>query len=106
RQQQQEHNALAAFEKALVLNPHLADALAQIATMSMAKGEGQKALDRVHLQLRTSPNNPAIYYLLGPLSITLHKNDMADEATKRAIEANENFLLAYLNLGALYATQQ
>src|SRR5262249_52426446 len=83
RRQRHELEAHAAFEKALALNPHLIDALSQVAAMYLAKGEGQKAIERVRTQAQVPPNNPFVYDLLGSLYLTLNKDDMAEAAFKK-----------------------
>jgi len=77
-----------------------------MAALYMAKGEGQKAIARVHTQLQMSPNNAFIYDLLGRLYMALNQDDMAEEAFKQVIKADENSLTAYNNLGLLYTKQR
>jgi Flp pilus assembly protein TadD len=90
----------------LALNPNLHDALVQIATTYIAKGEAEKAIERVRTQLRTSPNDPFLHDLLGRIFLTLNRDDMAEEAFMKAIEVNESFFSAYIHLAYLYARQQ
>jgi tetratricopeptide (TPR) repeat protein len=77
-----------------------------MAALYVAKGEGQQAVARVHAQLRMSPNNAFMYDLLGRLYMALNQDDMAEEAFKQAIKADEHFLTAYTNLGLLYMKQR
>lgn len=67
RQNHQEQEAHAAFEKALALHPSRLEALSQIVDMALTKGQPEKARERVLSQLRVSPYDPSLYKLLGAI---------------------------------------
>ena len=85
RAQKQEGQALQAFEKALSLNPNLIDALSQVVDMYLTKKEPAKALARGVDQLRTAPQDPLLYNLLGSIYLAQHKDTEAESAFRRPL---------------------
>jgi hypothetical protein len=56
---------IAQMEKALSLQPNFLEALDLIAVVYMNQKENKKAIERVEAQIKTSPQNPFFYSILG-----------------------------------------
>jgi len=102
RSEKDDAKALAYFEEALTINPHIIEPLDQIAAVKVSQGKAKEARDRVMRQFELSPKSPMIQNLLGKL--WMHEKDagQAEAAFKKAIELNPELPLSYMNLGQLY----
>lgn len=94
--------ALVHFEQALEGNPGFVQALTQIATIYVIRGEADLARKRVLRQIQSVPDNPLMYNLLGGMWIQAKGMDKAEAAFKRAIELNNTLQVSYMNLAELY----
>jgi len=102
RAEKNDTKALAYFEDALTRKPTAVDALAQIAMIKIAQGKANEARERVTRQIEASPNNPQLYNLLGELWMRAEDLGQAETAFKKALELDNSFLSAYMNLGQVY----
>ncbi|MDZ7379307.1 MAG: tetratricopeptide repeat protein, partial [candidate division KSB1 bacterium] len=102
QEQQRSQEAQAAFEQAFALEPDLVDALAQVAALFVARGQVDKALERVHHALQTSPHHPRLYNLLASLLQVQGKNAEAEEAFKKALALDNTLFETYFGLARLY----
>ena len=102
RQDKRLPEALAHFEKALKGSPGSVQALSQIASVHLSKGDASAARERVLQQIQAVPNNPLFYNLLGGLWMQANEAVQAEAAFKKAIEINEGLQASYMNLAELY----
>jgi tetratricopeptide (TPR) repeat protein len=90
------------FEESLKLRPNFVQALTQIASIRLSRGEAKQARERVQKQIERSPENPLYYNLLGRLWMQANQADKAEQAFKKSIELNDQVQASYMNLAALY----
>jgi tetratricopeptide (TPR) repeat protein len=102
RAEKNEAKAIAFFEEALALRPNAIEPLVQIAAIKVAQGKPAEGRERLLRQMATIPQNAMHENLLGELWLTTKDIDQAEAAFKKAIELDNSFLIAYLNLGQLY----
>jgi len=65
--QKKEKEALAQLEKTLSLQPNFLDALNLMVGVYINQKENKRGIERVKAQIKTSPQNPFFYNLLGRL---------------------------------------
>jgi tetratricopeptide (TPR) repeat protein len=102
RQDKKYEAAIVHFEEALTLNPNFAQALGQIASIRVSRGEAKEARERVQKQIDAIPDNPFLYNLLGGLWMQANQADKAEQAFKKSLEVNDQLQVSYMNLAELY----
>lgn len=71
----------------------------------LTTGKDKEALDYINKAIAGSPNNATYYFAKGALHDKLNSGAEAVEAYKKAIEIDDKYADAYLNLGASYYNQ-
>ena len=84
------------------MRPDFAQALTQIVSIRINRGETEQARKRLEQQIETSPNNALYYNLLGRVWMQANQADKAEIAFKKSLELNEQLEASYMNLAALY----
>jgi len=102
RQDKKYEEAIVHFEEAITRNPNFAQAVAQIASILVTRGEAQQARARVQQQIDDVPDNPFLYNLLGRLWMQANQADKAEQAFKKSLEINDQLQVSYMNLAELY----
>jgi adenylate cyclase len=91
-------SALAAVDRATMINPKAAIVLGFDALTRCLCGAYDKAIEHAEKALRLSPMEPLIYYATVALGLACLFNGRFDEAVshaRKAIEGNRNFVLPY-----------
>jgi predicted Zn-dependent protease len=83
-------------------NPYFAQALGQIASIRVSRGEVKQARERVQTQIDAIPDNPFLYSLLGGLWMQANQTDKAEQAFKKSLEVNDQLQISYIHLAELY----
>jgi tetratricopeptide (TPR) repeat protein len=102
RQDKKYEAAIAHFEEALTRNPSFTQALGQIASIRVSRGEAKQARERVQKQIDATPDDPFMYNLLGGLWMQANQADKAEQAFKKSLELNDQLQVSYMNLAELY----
>jgi tetratricopeptide (TPR) repeat protein len=76
--------------------------ITEMINIYLVTGKNQEALSYLEKAIAETPNNPAFYFAKGALNDELGKKDEAIQAYLKAIEIDEKYVDAYLNLGASY----
>jgi len=87
-------DAIAEFERALALDPNLAEAYAALGFIQVAFGQYQKAIEFLDKAVRLSPQNQQLAFWYGGKGFAyfgLQQYDQAIEWARRAIAINPNF---------------
>lgn len=87
------------FEQALTLNPNAVDALNGLASLFAVQKQPKKGIDRVQAQVAKTPNNPAVYMLLGQLEWNEKELDQAEAAFQKASELDKKDTNSLMTLG-------
>ena len=91
-------SALAAVDRATMINPNAAIVLSFDALTRCLCGAYDKAIEHAAKALRLSPMEPLIYYAtvaLGLACLLTGRNEEAVNHARKAIDGNRNFALAY-----------
>jgi adenylate cyclase len=91
-------SALAAVDRATMINPNSAVVLGFDALTRCLCGVYDKAIEHAEKALRLSPMEPLIYHAASALALAclfIGRNDEAVSHARRAIEGNRNFVLPY-----------
>jgi tetratricopeptide (TPR) repeat protein len=86
------------FEQALKLAPNSPEALAALARLELARGEGDKAVALVRAAVEREPKSAVSHNLLGELYVATRAYPQAITALDQAIELAPNWWLPYRNL--------
>ena len=78
------------------------DGLLKKATKYESHGKQEKSIELYHEIVLKYPNSYEANYRLGFFYYTLGNSKMSEEYFMRAIDINDKFIPAYVNLGALY----
>jgi tetratricopeptide (TPR) repeat protein len=98
-------SALAAVDRATLINPKAAIVLGFDALTRCLCGAYDKAIEHAEKALRLSPMEPLIYHAAVALGLACLLTDRFDEAVshaRKAIEGNRNFAFAYCVLALAY----
>ncbi len=98
--------AIAAWEKALKLDPTLFDAYEKLGKAYYTQGRFDKAGQIYRNELELKPNDPMIYFSLG---VIYRMNEQFEDAAKmqqKAVSLNPKFASAYNELGLTYCKQK
>jgi DNA-binding transcriptional MerR regulator len=93
--------AIDAYEKALALEPELADAHVNIGRLLHMSGERGRAEPHYREAVKQDPDDPTPHYNLGVLLEELGRKDEAVLAYRQAILRDPDFADAHCNLGLL-----
>src|SRR6516165_3219754 len=91
-------SALAAVDRATMINPNAAAVLGFDALTRCLCGAYDKAIEHAQKALRLSPVEPLLYYAavaLGLACLFIGRNEEAVTHARKAIDGNRNFALAY-----------
>jgi len=94
--------ALAAFTKALDINPTSIDALTGLTWVDLTSGRAREAVSRIETYLARMPDDPAMLKLAGRTFASAGIPDRAEQAFARAIRVNGKDAEAPSLLGRLY----
>ncbi|MBU4186346.1 MAG: tetratricopeptide repeat protein, partial [Proteobacteria bacterium] len=98
--------ALANFDKAMTINNKLVDVFTNIILVHVAKKEFDTAINKCEKQIEIVKDHPAliavVHNLKGGLYLAQNKKQEAEEAYKKALEENPNFLQPYYSLARIY----
>jgi tetratricopeptide (TPR) repeat protein len=95
--------AIEAYQRAIALRPHYADAHVGLGDAKAAKGENEAAIAHYQKALSLDPLNARVHFALGKIYYTekgLYYE--AVSAYKKAIELDQYFLEARMGLGDIY----
>jgi len=92
------------FEKSLALNPKQTDALNGVVTVYRAKGQNDKAIERIRQQI-AQVETADIYNLLAKTYLDLGQTEPAEKSLKRALELDPQNYNTCALFGALYLRQ-
>lgn len=98
--------AIAAWEKALELNPAMFPAYEKLGKAYYTQGKFDKAGQVYRKEIELKPDDPMIYYSLG---VVYRMNEQYDDAVsmqQKAISLNPKLALAYNELGLTYCKQR
>ncbi|MDO8142449.1 MAG: tetratricopeptide repeat protein [Candidatus Brocadiales bacterium] len=98
--------AIAAWEKALELEPTMINAYEKLAKAYYTQGKFNKAGETYRKELTLKPDDPMIYHSLG---VVYRMNEQLEDAIKlqtQAISLNPNLASAYNELGLTYCKQR
>lgn len=98
--------AIAAWEKALKLDPTMVNAYEKLGKAYYTQGRFDKAGEIYRKELELKPDDPMIYYSLG---VIYRMNEQFEDAVKmqtKALSLNPNLALAYNELGLTYCKQR
>jgi tetratricopeptide (TPR) repeat protein len=98
--------ARAAFERALSREPQSLEAWAGLVSLDIRSGDTDAVRDRVGKRLSTGPPSPELLLVAGRAYAGIHDLGAAERALRQAIDADPNFLPAYLTLGQIYLRQR
>jgi arylsulfatase A-like enzyme/Flp pilus assembly protein TadD len=93
--------AIAAYKKALAIQPENEMALSELAEVYRAQGKPDAALEGYKTALRIEPRQPHIWYQLATLYMDLGRTTDAEATFKEALKHNPNMGSAYNSLAAL-----
>ncbi len=102
RQDKKYQEALDHFEQTLKINKNFIQAITQMASLHVDRGEAKQARERVQQQIAVTPDNPLLYNLLGRLWMRANQADQAEQAFKKALELDGQIQASYMNLAELY----
>lgn len=95
--------AIAAFERAIALDPNYTDAYAFVAIVQISEGQADKALETINEAFARNPVPPYWYYMpLGSANFQLGQYEAAEAALVELLGRNPNFLNAMRILMATY----
>ena len=98
--------AIAAWEKALALDPTMVNAYEKLGKAYYTQGRFDKAGEIYRKQLEMRPDDPMIYYSLG---VVYRMNEQFEDAVKmqtKALSLNPKLATAYNELGLIYCKQK
>ncbi len=98
--------AIAAWEKALKLEPTMLNAYEKLGKAYYTQGRFDKAGEVYRKELELKPDDPMIYYSLG---VVYRMNEQFEDAVKmqtKALSLNPNLASAYNELGLTYCKQK
>ena len=98
--------AIAAWEKALKLEPTMVNAYEKLGKAYYTQGRFDKAGEIYRKELELKPDDPMIYYSLG---VVYRMNEQFEDAVKmqtKALSLNPNLATAYNELGLTYCKQK
>jgi tetratricopeptide (TPR) repeat protein len=98
--------AIPAFEQALGLDDNDWRARYNLALALIAKGEGAKAADHLHILIRQKPDSPAVHNTLGTLLRKQGELEAAAAEFKAALNGDPGLAVAALNLGQVLIAQK
>ena len=93
------------YQQALGHDPKALDALEGLANVYLAEKRPDKAIARVNAQIASSPNNSALYDLLGSLESGTGDLPAAEAALEKAAELDKNNVDARVKLGQVQAAR-
>jgi len=94
--------AIAAFEKAISLDPQLIEARTHLASALIADGRPEEAVDCYERLLRLDPNHLESLNNLGGLYVELMQYDKAQAVLERLLDIHPDIAEAHNNLGSLH----
>ena len=94
------------FEQALRLDPGFAEALAQLASMSLEDKQPGAAIERIRRQTMAAPKSAPLQYLLGRACQASRDLAGAQAAYLKALELQPDLVAAYVQLGRIDATSR
>lgn len=103
--QQQLPEALAAYDRALSIDPRALAALVNAAMAAARLGDNGKALDYLNRALDFHPDSAAVHYNLGLLQVQLKNRQAAVQHLRAALESDPRLAGAAGNLGILLADE-
>ncbi len=106
RQDKKPESAIVHFEAAMTHNPRFVQALGQISSIHVSRGEAVQARERVQQQIEVVPDDPFLYNLLGGLWMQANETDNAEQAFKKSLALNDQLQVSYMNLAELYRRTQ
>src|SRR5574337_311489 len=98
--------AIAAWEKALELEPSMINAYEKLGKAYYTQGRFDKASEVYRKELTLKPDDPMIYFSLG---VVYRMNEQFEDAVKmqmKALSLNPNLASAYNELGLTYCKQK
>lgn len=98
--------AIAAWEKALKLEPTMVNAYEKLGKAYYTQGRFDKAGEIYRKELEVKPDDPIIYYSLG---VVYRMNEQFEDAVRmqtKALSLNPNLATAYNELGLTYCKQK
>jgi len=98
-------DAVAAYEKALAINPRLVAAHVQLISLYGRLGQAAKAEEHFHAAVALKPDQPQSYFDYGLLLANQGKFPEAEKAFRRTLEINSAYAGAHMNLGYMLETQ-
>ena len=98
-------NSRKAYEKAIEINPNLADAYLGLGATYYAEDDLDEAISSIKKAIAINPRLMPAYFSLGLLYEFLGRVDEAIASYEKTIEIDPNFVEAYLSLGELYSDQ-
>ena len=87
------------YEKALMLNPHCADALVGLASILVLEGRQEEAIGMFWQAGRISPGESRIPLAIGNALLELGRNSEAEEAYRESVKLRPDDAAAHYNLG-------
>jgi eukaryotic-like serine/threonine-protein kinase len=98
--------AIAAFYKAIALDPKYYAPYINLGTVLEAQGKLDEAIAAIHKAMELDPKNAIPFYNLGIVLSDQKKLDDAIAAYRKAIKLNPKYADAYCNLGVVLTHQQ
>ena len=99
RQQKDDVEAAKVLQQALVAYPNNKSFMLEDLNMSLGKGGGEDAMNKINKNIAADPNNSNLYAVRGSLYDKQKKNDLALADYKKAVELDVNNFDAQFNLG-------
>lgn len=107
RQLRQDQEARHAFEQVLRLDPGSVSALSQLASLDLAQGKLDAALQRVQTNLQKNPESAELQYLEGyVLAADTNRWTAAETALRKCLQLDDNYAPAYELLVKLWRQQK
>jgi tetratricopeptide (TPR) repeat protein len=98
--------ALLALERAVAINPQLAESRANLGNVYLQKGRANEAVEQYRGALHLNPGDPKTYNNLGNAYLNLDRLSEAGSCYRQALQKDPNFVDAYRNLALLYSRQE
>ncbi len=101
RQLKRMADAIAAYRRALEVQPDNEQALAALAEIYRAQGRADAAIEGYRTVLRLDPRSPQIWYQLATLYLDLGRTKESEQTFEQALKHNPKMGAAYNSLAAL-----
>ncbi len=97
--------ALVALERAVAINPTLAESRSNLGNIYLQRGRMNEAVQQYRAALQLNPSDPKTHYNLGNAYMVLNELNAAASSLRQAIQFDPNFVDAYRSM-AIVCTRQ